>query len=278
MTFDDFTSSTRPKVAGSWNLHAALPKGLDFFVLLSSICGIFGGPSQSNYAAGNTYKDALAHYRVSQGEQGASLDLGMMTGEGVVAENQSLQSLLKRTGFFMEISQAELFAILEYYCDPALDLSSTPQRCQAVVGIELPGVLRAHGIDEPYWMRRPLFRHFHQMNTNVAGTDLQSAQDDAPDYSTLLRNAASPGEAAGVVSEGLVGKMSKILGLPLANIDTGKPVHAYGVDSLIAVELRNWLLRQMQADVAVFEILGNASLEVLCGGIVEKSGYYRKEG
>ena len=161
MTHEDFILSTKPKVTGSWNLHTLLPKSLDFFVLLSSICGVFGAPSQVNYATGNTYKDGIAHYRIAKGEKAASIDLGMMTAEGVLAENQGILSLLKRSGFFMEITQPELFALLDHYCNPELPLQS-PTQCQAIVGIEVPAVLDSLGKDIPSWMRRPLFRHFFQ--------------------------------------------------------------------------------------------------------------------
>lgn len=45
-----------------------------------------------------------------------------------------------------------------------------------------------------------------------------------------------------------------------AEIDVDKPIYAQGVDSLVAIEIRNWFARVVEADVAVFEILGSASL------------------
>ena len=69
MTFDDWRTSVAHKVRGFWNLHCLLPKDMDFFLCLSSVAGIVGSDGQANYAAGNTYMDALAHYRVSLGEK-----------------------------------------------------------------------------------------------------------------------------------------------------------------------------------------------------------------
>ncbi|OBT45611.1 Type I Iterative Polyketide synthase (PKS) [Pseudogymnoascus sp. WSF 3629] len=59
--------------------------------------------------------------------------------------------------------------------------------------------------------------------------------------------------------------------LPRDDINSDRPIAAYGVDSLVAVELRNWMLREMKADVPLFEILGNASLLVLSGRVALKS-------
>lgn len=46
-------------------------------------------------------------------------------------------------------------------------------------------------------------------------------------------------------------------------IDLDQPIHAFGIDSLVAVEIPNWLKEVVDADIAVFNILGNASIEAI---------------
>src|ERR1700722_10650329 len=75
---------------GSWNLHELLPLNLDFFILLSSLAGIIGSVSQANYAAGNTYQDALVNYRHAKGLPAQSIDLGLMKGIGYVEEHKEV--------------------------------------------------------------------------------------------------------------------------------------------------------------------------------------------
>ncbi|QRC99347.1 hypothetical protein JI435_066760, partial [Parastagonospora nodorum SN15] len=66
MTFENWTTSIRPKVLGSKHLHEATSGlDLDFFIMTSSVSGILGTPAQTNYAAGNSYMDALARLRRS---------------------------------------------------------------------------------------------------------------------------------------------------------------------------------------------------------------------
>ncbi|KAK7972306.1 hypothetical protein PG988_006440 [Apiospora saccharicola] len=78
------------KVATSWNLHTLLG-GLDFMILFSSVSGIVGNPGQSNYAAGCTFQDTLAHWRTRHGWQTTAIDLGVVSDVGVVAETDHLK-------------------------------------------------------------------------------------------------------------------------------------------------------------------------------------------
>ncbi|KAE8332871.1 polyketide synthase [Aspergillus sergii] len=90
MSYKDWEAAVKPKAQGSWNLHCLWPMGMEFFILLSSIWGIIGTHGKANYAAGNTFQDTLARYRVNLGESAASLDLGLVIYTGAVANNPNL--------------------------------------------------------------------------------------------------------------------------------------------------------------------------------------------
>ncbi|KAL3488130.1 hypothetical protein BJX62DRAFT_253516 [Aspergillus germanicus] len=280
MTHNHFTTSTAPKVLGSWNLHALLPRDLDFFILLSSVGGILGAPSQANYCAGNTYMDALARYRTFLGEGAVSIDLGMMVSAGVVAETEGMLNSLQRMGWFMDVGERELFALLEVYCHSGLESADASDGdshsdSQIVVGIETPAGMARKGLEPPHWMQRPFFSHFHLLTSNNNDKNSpdshQSAQNPSnpniSDIKTLLNQtpSPSPSTAATHISNFFIAKLSQITGIPREAIDPAKPIHAAdGINSLVAVELRNWFEKKVGADVGVLEILGGGSITELC--------------
>ncbi|EPE26975.1 Thiolase-like protein [Glarea lozoyensis ATCC 20868] len=274
MSHQNWSAAVAPKVQGSHNLHEILPRGMDFFIMLSSIAGAVGSTTQSNYAAGCSYQDALARHRVDIGEKATTFNLGVMVDDGVLTENSRLLGILKRTGYLISITQPELYALLEHHCDPSLPLS-TPLKTQIVVGIDVPASLKAHAVHPPTFMRRPAFRHFYNM-TAIRGIKDGSSQPDTDDSAgpsiiKTLQSITSLDEAADLISAALMAKLSKALALPLENLDSSKPMHAYGVDSLVAVELRNWFSQAVDADVPIFEILGDTSFKELGAMVAGKS-------
>lgn len=270
MTIEDWKASTNPKVRGSWNLHTLLPRGLDFFINFSSVSGVVGAVGQSNYAAGNTYEDALAQHRVMLGEKAISLDLGWIAEVGAVAESEFLQKGFAATGFMMPISQKDLLGLLDYCCNPNLPLS-TPLSCQAVIGINTPAAVRTMGIEEPGFMREPTYRAMQQMGLNEALPAKTS--ENYMDFAALFAAAGSLHEAGAIVVQGLARRLSKALSMSAEDIDSSKPLHAYGVDSLLAVELRNWFAKELSADVAIFDIMGGLSIAAVGVTVAGKSGF-----
>ncbi|KAK1978867.1 KR domain-containing protein [Colletotrichum cereale] len=269
MSAETLHKALRPKVAGSWNLHKLLPNDLDFFVLLSSFCGIMGNRGQSNYAAGNTYEDALARHRASLGLKGVSIDLALVGETGWAQKNHDTASKTFRIGHG-GIKQSELMTLLDAVCDPSYDCAPSARGAAQVVNIidspESLYRLTKEGVLP--WMTKPLFSGVLRLGQNSWSTtrDGSAVADDEDDinYVALVVAADSAEEAGDVVAQGLMRKLSKSLCVAPESLDVGKAAHVLGVDSLIAVEVRYWFAKRLAVEVAVFNILKDRSVMSLC--------------
>ncbi|KAL8949407.1 MAG: hypothetical protein Q9222_004476 [Ikaeria aurantiellina] len=269
MSFETWNIAVRPKVDASWNLHTVLPSGLDFFILTASISGIFGQITQVNYASGNTYQDALARYRIARGEKAVSLDLGLLLVDGLLKDDPELVKRLNSTGYFIPVSEAEILAIFDHYCNPNLGVLS-PEDAQPVVGIQSPAALRAKGIELPTAMQYPLWNQMVALSRESKTLPSQSENQEA-DVFQVAANAGSPEEASTTVTKAIANRVAKILSLSPDKLELNSPIHSYGVDSLTAVEIRNWISKTFAVQLSTFEIMGNGSLSDIGTSVARKA-------
>jgi hypothetical protein len=262
MSHEVFTKVIRPKVHGSWNLHeSTLDQPLDFFIMLASAAGMVGDTSQGNYAAANAFQDALAHHRAARKLPAAVIDLGMIKSVGYVAENEgAAERNLARWGF-LQIEEEEFLEMMN------IAMEKNENRVQIVTGVGTQAHFDQSQGDVPHWFRDPVFSHLHNMRARTVDRNANSG----PPLTQQVKEALSVEDAAAVILDALIKKLSKSLMIALEDIDAASPTSAYGVDSLVAVEVRNWLLREVKADVPVFEILQASSLQLLSYKIAERS-------
>ncbi|CAH0017129.1 unnamed protein product [Clonostachys rhizophaga] len=269
MSEEEWRVSTTSKIAGSWNLDRLLPNGLDFFIFFSSLVGVVGGEGQGNYSAGNAFQDSLALSRVRRGQKAVSFDLGMVVGEGAVAEDEHLARTLESFGWYEPTTMRELGMLLERYCDPELPLLK-PEEAQVVLGIRSPAALQAGGYAIPKWMAHPMFKTMYH---ETRGTKATSGSDTAQQDRNSFKTSKSLHEAGAIVVQALTKKLSHALGIPISDVDASRAVHLYGVDSLIALELKNWFTNEYKADITVLQILSNITLEQLGLKVAEESSF-----
>jgi thioester reductase-like protein len=230
---------TRPKIAGSWNLHAqTLGLPLDFFVLTSSIASIYGSPGQANYAAANAFLDALAHHRRALGLPALTLNLGSLGAVGHVARHEELNAYLTQMGF-APMEPAQVLEALGH-------LLGTEAAQIGVVRMDfqrLSSVLK-HAMP-------PRFAALAAME----GQRSERGDADRPLLRALCE--AAPGEGEKLLLEALVREMSRVLGIAAERLEIDQPLMALGVDSLMTVEIINWAEDALGAKLPTVEIMQN---------------------
>lgn len=273
-SLEDFNAAINPKVCGTWNIHKALPEDLDFFILLSSVCGVTGSRGQTNYAAGNTYQDAFARRLVALGRKCISIDLGSILDVGMAAE-KGITAALENSGY-RGIPKVELLALLDYCCDPNLGSPLDPTRSQIITGLHgLQGLTRDQ-MSQIYWARNPLFSTLRAVSSSSSDQSSSEGKlkSDQPDHATLLRSCSNANAAQSILLSALVQKLADGLNIPAHDVDAGKTVYAHGVDSLVALELRYWFQREMGVELGVIDIMQSPSLKDLARNSAEKSTFY----
>lgn len=241
--------------------------------MLSSASGLAGIRGQANYDAGNTYEDALARYRVSQGEKATSLDLGAMVDDGILAENPDLLNRVMAYGTLEGITREKFYGILDYYCDPSLPLLS-PMESQVAIGLSTGA---GEGLESVDFSRQPML--WPLMNTTGTNSDVDGRGKSRVRDRERFAAATTVDQATEIVSQAITEKLGNSLTAfqDHSSVDLNRQLQAYGVDSLLAIELRNWIVKEFSADVAVFETQGASTLGTLSMLVVQRSTIKRKK-
>jgi acyl carrier protein len=278
MTHGQWTRTLNAKVQSSLNLHNMLPKDVDFFVLFSSLVGVYGAAGQSNYAAGGAFQDSLARARSEDRDTypgtSLSLDLGWFIDAGVVAENKELQKRWKRETSISGVKISELIAMLDYYCDPARP-AQTPgptgrlreeyASSQLLVGPIAPADLDLPEDQLPVSVARPLHAALRSITSKDAANedgDPSSSQTETLSASARFKAASTHEERSEAVVYALRERLARALDVQVDDVEANKKAAEYGVDSLMAVELRTWMRKDYGVEVPVFEILGPTILKI----------------
>ncbi|CAG8003769.1 unnamed protein product [Penicillium olsonii] len=248
MQSEDYSDVMKPKYQGTWNLHRNLPSDLDFFVMLSSISGVIGNATQAAYASGCAFQDSFAAYRQSLGLAAVSLDLGAISDAGYLAENKELAQKMKRQGF-QGMDSKRLLGLIEVAISELRG-----ERTQMITGLGRWKEGESLGnFDEP------VFSHFRYQS---GGYGDPSSQTSSELLKAELSSARTTDQAAALVCEAISKKLATHLSIPVENIDSSNRVSEYGVDSHVAIELRDWIFRSMACTIPILEILAKSLFDL----------------
>ncbi|KAF2725987.1 KR-domain-containing protein [Polychaeton citri CBS 116435] len=245
-TFEDWQRVNEPKIAAAWHLHELLPK-LDFFVALASGTGVVGNIGQCIYGGTSTFLDAFAQYRNHQGLPSVSIRLPIVDDVGYVIERTGMREQLG-DNIGISLSIAQVHNIIK---GAIIGASSGLNHDGKALSFVREDSLVSQG-----WEGRSHFLSAIRRNvaaeTNGVGVGTGS---DAPS-----------GEEG--VLEALCGKVSSITMIDREDVTPSRSLLDYGLDSLVAVELRNWIKRECGADLPLMHIVGAANLQTMADQII----------
>ncbi|MYQ65094.1 MULTISPECIES: type I polyketide synthase [Streptomyces] len=228
LTPERLATVLRPKVDAAWHLHE-LTRDLDLaaFVMFSSVSGVMGSPGQANYAAANTFMDALAQHRAAEGLPGQSLAWGAWA---------------QSAGMTGTLSDADMQRIAASGAAP-LPVERGLALFDTATGSDEPLVVpigSTSGDSRVLGFVPPLLRNLVRGTRRAAATAVGGASTAADLARRLLELPADDRVRHAV--ELVRAEAAAVLGHSSAkSVEPGREFRELGFDSLTAVELRNRL-------------------------------------
>ncbi|MDF1797994.1 MAG: SDR family NAD(P)-dependent oxidoreductase [Planctomycetota bacterium] len=233
----------RPKWAGAWNLHRAT-SGLDHFLCFSSMTAMVGAAGQANYAAANAALDGFAAWRRARGLAATSIAWGPWSGGGMAT----------RTGGSEALDQAGIGAL-----SPKVGLDALVGLLDAVHHAPVVGLL---AVDWPrYLARRASEPLFEQLGARSVEARPKASELDLTSLPVEQREPA--------VRALLTEELAAVLGFGSgAELDTTLPFTDLGIDSLLAVDMRNRLEAAFATELPVTLLFDFPNLDALIAHLV----------
>jgi len=247
LTEERFREVWEPKVLGAWNLHVETQDmELDSFVLFSSLASIFGTGGQGNYASGNAFVDSLAYYRQARGLPALTISWGFLGQVGWVARHDDIAKRLEHQGVN----------------------SFTPQQALALFGRFIqtqPAHVGVMNMDWRKWGeslgRSTISTRFRHLVQSAGSGDDESQKSGSQARAALL--AATGADRRAMLENLLREQVARVLGASPAKLDVERPLTELGLDSLMAVELRNWIEGDLRLSLPAVELMRGPSVSRL---------------
>jgi phthiocerol/phenolphthiocerol synthesis type-I polyketide synthase D len=236
-----------PKAGGALRLHEVTStRQLDWWVGFSSVASLLGSPGQGAYACANAWLDALVAWRRASGLPATAINWGQWSDVGI-ARSLTLSVL-----------------------DPITPVEGI-EALESLVGGELARVGVARLRLDRAAAAFPEIRELGYFAKVVEELDALSDGGDWPGPDALRE--LDPAEAQRVVIGRLRERISAIMGYPDDSaIQTNQPLTELGMDSLMAVRIRNTVRGDFGVEPPVALLLQGATLADLTSELVGQLG------
>lgn len=266
-TAEDWELVLSPKVTGTWNLHEALAaEVLDFFILFGSLSGTIGQQGQVSYAAANTFLDSFVQYRHLQNFPASVIDIGVVEDVGYVSQNQTVMDQLNRLNY-KSMNEGEFLNSLQL----AIARSAPPH--PSGLGFTNPNqILTGLALQNPsadptgtYLWRDARMQIYRNLETAVTS---KSAGEREGLKQFLSSVAADPSfldadPTLAFLTHEISLCISNFMLTSVDDLDVTRSLADIGIDSLLAIELRNWWRQNLGVEITVLEIMDSVTVQQL---------------
>jgi aryl carrier-like protein len=208
--------------------------------------------------------DGFAAFRQSQGLPGTTLDIAPVVDAGRLAEDNLGDVKIFSERFASDaITKNEVMALLGAAISGVLPAT----QAQCITGLKLTD----ESIKFRFWAQDPKFESLLK-EAELSRGDSSDAAGSVKSLDTLIKEAQAEGEAQAVdvVYTALAKKIADILMIPVEDIHPTCSVVTCGLDSLAAVEFRNWMTRELNAQLQILEIITSPNLDVLSKTVLSR--------
>ncbi|KAK8147942.1 hypothetical protein G3M48_000684 [Beauveria asiatica] len=264
LTHDNMTAVLEPKVRGTKLLDKLFYDApLDFFIVMSSLTSVIGNSGQSNYIAANMFMVALAEQRRRRGVAGSSIAISSLIGIGYVERSSKFDAgYFEKIGYrnIAEHDLHQLFAEAILAGRPGCTESS-----EITTGLQ-PFYPERNA--KPEFFEDIRFNHFVLQEQDKKA--LASGGSNVPIH-VQLTEAKTRDEAGAIIKDGFLARLRRTLMMSVdETINETVSLVEQGIDSLMAVEVRSWFLKELDIDIPVLKILGGSSIKDLVAEAMER--------
>ncbi|CAG8216066.1 unnamed protein product [Penicillium nalgiovense] len=264
MAHEQFLKVIKPKVEGTKLLDELFyDTPLDFFIVTSSITAAIGFSGQSNYSAANAFMTSLMYQRKKRGVPGSAMGIPAVHGIGYAAQESNFDFEYFTTLGYNNVSEQDFWTLFAEAV-----LSGRPDsldEAEVVSGVNYV----SPDLDIPETHTRDI-KFSHYILTAEEGSNVGSSRA-AAQVRVQLQGVTSEEAIYEIVEDSFLVNLRKVLQISAEDdINLSTPLVEQGLDSLVAVMIRSWFLKEIEVDIPVLKILGGSSISDLLQLAVSK--------